>query len=93
MQALVDRFRNATVAGFKDRALLLIVLAFLVSVKQRRGPKMRPYRVQQSQITTPTGSIPNAYNGYLRIPDLQRWSRIILVIQWNLYNADTIGAI
>ena len=30
---------------------------------------MRPHRVQQSQITTPTGSIPNAYNGYLRIPD------------------------
>ena len=34
-------------------ALLRIVLAFLVSVKQRRGPKMP---VQQSQITTPTGS-------------------------------------
>ena len=29
---------------------------------------MRPRRVQQSQITTPTGSIPNAYNGYLHIP-------------------------
>ena len=41
---------------------------------------MRPHRVQQSQITTPTGSIPNAYNGYLRIPDPQRWSRIILMI-------------
>ena len=41
------------------------VLAFLVSVKQRRGPKMlvRPI----THITTPTGSIPNAYNGYLRI--------------------------
>ena len=25
---------------------------------------MRPHRVQQPQITTPTGSIPNAYNGY-----------------------------
>ena len=36
---LVDRFRNATVAGFKDRALVLFVLAFLVSVKQQRGPK------------------------------------------------------
>ena len=61
-------------------ALLLIVLAFLVSVKKRRGPKMRPHRVQHSQITTPTGSIRNAYNGYLRIPGPQRWSRIILVI-------------
>ena len=60
-------------------ALLRILLAFLVSVKQQRGPKMRPHRVQQSQITTPTGSIPNAYNGYLRIPDPQRWSRIILM--------------
>ena len=60
-------------------ALLRIVLAFLVSVKQRRGPKRRPHRVQQ--ITTPTGSklIPNAYNGYLRIPDPQRWSRIIVM--------------
>ena len=47
-------------------ALLRIVLAFHVSVKQRRGPKMRPHRVQQSQITTPTGSLPNAYNGYFR---------------------------
>ena len=46
MRALVDRFRYATAAGFKDRALysivalLRIVLAFLVSVKQRRGPKI-----------------------------------------------------
>ena len=30
---------------------------------------MRSHRVQQSQITTPTGSIPNAYTGYLRISD------------------------
>ena len=50
------------------------MLAFLVSVKQQRGLKIRSHRVQQSQITTPTGSIPNAYNGYLRIPDPQRWS-------------------
>ena len=28
----------------------------------------------RSHIPTPTGSIPNAYNGYLRIPDLQWWS-------------------
>ena len=26
-----------------------------------------------SQITTPTGSIPNAYNRYLRIPGPQQW--------------------
>ena len=80
MWALVDRFRYAIVAGFRPRiivALLRIVLAFLVSVKQRRGPKMLPHRVQQSPITTPTGSIPNACNGYLRIQDPQRWSRII----------------
>ena len=49
-------------------ALLRIVLAFLVTIKQRRGPKMQPHRVQQSQITTPTESIRNAYNGYLRVP-------------------------
>ena len=47
--------------------LLRIVLAFLVIVKQQRGPKMRSHRVQQSLITTPTGSIPNAYNRYLDI--------------------------
>ena len=41
---------------------------------------MQPHRVQQSQITTPTGSIPNAYNRYPRIPDPQWWSRIILMI-------------
>ena len=68
--------RSSTIA-----ALLRIVLAFLVSVKQRRGPKMRPHSVQQqSQITTPTGIIPNTYNGYLRIPDPQLRSRIILMI-------------
>ena len=64
MLTLVDRFRNATVTGFNDRALFSTVLAFLVSVKQQRGPKRRAGR---SHITTPTGSIPNAYNGYLRI--------------------------
>ena len=32
---------------------LLRIVAFLISVKQQRGPKMR---VQQSQIITPTGS-------------------------------------
>ena len=45
------------------------MLAFLVSVKQRRSPILQPLRVQQpslSQITTPTGSIPNSW--YLRIP-------------------------
>ena len=38
-------------------ALPRIVLAFFVNVKQRRGPKMRLHRDQQSQITTPTGTI------------------------------------
>ena len=61
-------------------ALLRIVLAFLVSGKQRRGPKRQPHCVRQSQITMPTGSVPNAYNGYLRISDLQQWSHIILMI-------------
>ena len=61
-------------------AVLRIVLAFFVSVKQWKDQKMQPHRVQQSQITTPTGSIPNAYNGYLCIPDPQWWSHIILVI-------------
>ena len=42
-------------------ALLRILLAFLVNVKQQRGRKMRPHCVQQSQITTPTGSIPEVY--------------------------------
>ena len=40
-----------------------LVVAFLVSVKQRRGPKMRPHSVQQpsqSQITMHAGSILNA---------------------------------
>ena len=34
------------------------IIAFLVSVKQRRGPKMWLHRVHQSQITTPTERIP-----------------------------------
>ena len=59
MQTLVNRFRNAAVAGFKRPrtilALLLIVLAFLVSVKQRRGPKMR--LAGRAHITTLTGVI------------------------------------
>ena len=41
---------------------------------------MLAHHVQQSQITTPTGSMPNASNGYLRIPDPQRWSLTILMI-------------
>ena len=59
MQTLVDHFCNASVAGF-ILALLLIMLAFLVSVKQRRGPKMQPHCVQQPDqphITTPTASV------------------------------------
>ena len=34
---------------------------------------MRPHHVQH--IITPTGSIPNAHNAYLRIPDMQRHSQ------------------
>ena len=30
-----------------------------------------------SHCVTPTESIPNAYNGYLHIPDLQRWSFVL----------------
>ena len=72
----------ATVAGLKDRALfiilalLLIVLAFSpCRVQQPRGLKMRPHRVQQARehITTPTGSITNAYAPLrIRIPDTGR---------------------
>ena len=36
---------------------------------KQRGLKMRPHR---DQITMPTGSIPNAYNGYICIPDPQQ---------------------
>ena len=41
MLTLVDRFRNATVAGFNTEHYISTVLAFLVSEKQWRGPKMR----------------------------------------------------
>ena len=49
-------------------ALLLIVLAFLASVQQRRGLKMWLHRVQQptAHITTPTGSIPHADTSVFR---------------------------
>ena len=52
MWTVVRRFRNATVAGFKDQALynlalLLILLAFLVSKKQWRGLKMWPHHIQR----------------------------------------------
>ena len=67
--------RSSTIA-----ALLCIMLAFLLSIKQWTGPEMRPHHVQQSQITTPTGSIPNAYNRYLHIPDPQWWYYIILMM-------------
>jgi len=48
-------------------ALLLIVLAFLISVKQRRVLKMQTHRVNTLADHAYTGSIPNAY---IRIPDL-----------------------
>ena len=46
------------------------MLAFLVGINQRIGPKMRPHSVQhpgRSHITKLTGSILNAYHGYLHI--------------------------
>ena len=42
--------------------LLLIMLAFLTMVQERRGLKMRPHLVQH--IVMPTGSISYAHNGY-----------------------------
>ena len=66
--------------NFSRTSPIMDKLHVIVSLKQRRGPKMQPRRVQQSRITTPTGTIPNAYNGYLRIPGPQRWFRIILMI-------------
>ena len=71
MQTLVDHFRKTV----RHRrwiqklgailALLLIVLAF--------SPWYSTGQVT-SHITMPTGSIPNAHNGYLRIPHTQQWS-------------------
>ena len=49
MQTLVNRHRRWIQ---KPRALLLIVVAFLVNVKQRRAPKMRPHYVQQPSRST-----------------------------------------
>ena len=50
-------------------ALLLILLAFLAKVQQRRGPKMRPHRVRQPEHTLPR--LPEVYRmpitGFLRI--------------------------
>ena len=59
MRTLVDRFRkNVRRRRWIQKtghnlALLLIVLAFLTMVQQRRGPKMRPRRVQRAQHTLP----------------------------------------
>ena len=39
----------------------------------------------RSHITTPTGTIPDAYNGYLRIPDPQRCSFPLFSQQSSLY--------
>ena len=72
MWTLFDRFRNATITGFKDQALYL---AFLAAKSNREIQKCNLIaRSLMTHITTPTGSIPNAYNRYLCIPDLQRWS-------------------
>ena len=68
MRTLVDRFRKANVAGFKDRlALLLTSLAFLVSVKQQRDPKMLDF-IARSKACRSHITMPTAYNGHPRIP-------------------------
>ena len=68
MQTLVDGFRKIVrYHRWIQRlgiilALLLIVLAFLAMVQQRRGSKMQCHHVQQPKhITMSTGSIPNAH--------------------------------
>jgi len=61
MLTLVDRFRNATVAGFSDRALYSHC-ASLSRQRQRKATagEVRKCEPGRSHITTPTGSIPNA---------------------------------
>ena len=61
MWTLVNCFRNATITGFKERALLLIVWAFLVSIKQRRGPKMQPFRAFNSPADHRLPRLPEVY--------------------------------
>ena len=68
MRTLIDRFRNATVAGFKDRGLFSTIANRASLSRQRKATELEVgKRVQQpsrSQITTPTRSIiPNAYDG------------------------------
>ena len=67
MWTLIDRFRNATVAGFKDRGLFSTIANLDSLSRQRKATELEVRkRVQQpsrSQITTPTRSIPNAYDG------------------------------
>ena len=53
-------------------ALLLIMVAFLVSVKQRKGPKTS--RSTAQPITDYHAYQKYTECGYLRIPDQQRWS-------------------
>ena len=75
MRMFIDRFRKIV----RHRrwiqgpciilALLLIVLAFLAIVQQRRGPKMRPHRAQQ-----PEHTFPLLLEVYRTVPDTQRWS-------------------
>ena len=73
MRALVDRFRCATVAGFKDRDYTIVALLASLSCQQQTGLKI-PFNNALPRLPS------NAYKGYLRIPDPQRWSRIILMI-------------
>ena len=76
MRTLVNHFRNATTTGFKEWALLLIVWAFLVSIKQRRGPKLQPFRAFNSPADHRLPRLQEVYwipitEWYLRIPDTQ----------------------
>ena len=57
-------------------ALLLIALAFLAMVQRRRGPKMRPHRVQQPEHMLPR--LPEVYR--IPITDTSRYSGYAAVV-------------
>ena len=78
MQKLVDCFRNTTITGLKTEHYISTVVHRAGLSRQckaiERSEKCDLIAFGQSHITTPTGSIPNAYNRYLHISDPQRWS-------------------
>ena len=78
-RTLVDSYVRlcATVVGFKDReALLLIVLAFLAMLQQRRGPKMRPHRVEQPEHKLPR--LPEVYRMPITVPPHSGYAAVVL---------------